>query len=39
MFVTVPDIFGILIPEFTWCIGKPVRLVMPSMYGLVPWTS
>jgi hypothetical protein len=32
MFVTIPKIFGILFPEYAWCTGKPVRLVM-SMYG------
>jgi hypothetical protein len=26
MFVTVPDIFGILIPEFTWCIWKTCQV-------------
>jgi hypothetical protein len=32
MFVTIPKIFGILFPEYAWCTGKPVRLLM-SMYG------
>jgi hypothetical protein len=31
MFVTIPKIFGILFPEYRWCTGKPVRLIM-SMY-------
>jgi hypothetical protein len=33
MFVTIPRIFGILFPEYAWCTGKPVRLIM-SMYGM-----
>ena len=32
MFVTIPKIFGILFPEYAWCTGKPVWLLM-SMYG------
>jgi len=32
MFVTIPKIFGILFPEYAWCMGKPVRLIMP-VYG------
>jgi hypothetical protein len=32
MFVIIPKIFGILFPEYAWCTGKPVRLLM-SMYG------
>jgi len=32
MFVTIPRIFGVLFPEYAWCTGKPVRLIM-SMYG------
>jgi hypothetical protein len=32
MFVTIPKIFVILFPEYAWCTGKPVRLLM-SMYG------
>jgi hypothetical protein len=32
MFVTIPKIFGLLFPEYAWCTGKPVRLIM-SMYG------
>jgi hypothetical protein len=32
MFVTIPKIFGILFPQYAWCTGKPVRLLM-SMYG------
>jgi hypothetical protein len=32
MFVTIPKIFGILFPEYAWCTGKPVRLVM-AMYS------
>jgi hypothetical protein len=32
MFVTIPKVFGILFPEYAWCTGKPVRLLM-STYG------
>jgi hypothetical protein len=32
MLVTIPQIFGVLFPEYAWCIRKLVRLVM-SMYG------
>jgi hypothetical protein len=32
MFVTIPNIYGILYPEFQDFCGKPVRLQM-SMYG------
>jgi len=28
----IPRIFGVLFPEYAWCTGKPVRLIM-SMYG------
>jgi hypothetical protein len=31
MFITIPQIFGILFPEYEWCTGKPVHLAM-SMY-------
>jgi hypothetical protein len=32
MFVTIPQIYGILFPEYRKYCGVPVRLVM-SMYG------
>jgi hypothetical protein len=32
MFVTIPNIYGVLFPEFAEYYGKPVRLLM-SMYG------
>jgi hypothetical protein len=32
MFITIPNIYGILFPEFQEFCGKPVRLQM-SMYG------
>jgi hypothetical protein len=32
MFVTIPKVFGVLLPEYRRCSGKPVRLGM-SMYG------
>jgi hypothetical protein len=28
MFITIPKIHGILFPEFGWCTGKPVWLIM-----------
>jgi hypothetical protein len=33
MFVTIPQIYGILFPEYAEFCGKPVRLLM-SMYGM-----